>query len=87
MRLIDADAPKKYCRYCAFCFKADDFRCSNHPRGEQPHWNREQINRETRCKNFVLSDLGDVETGRQYARRKAKRRTVENGEHEQMRLF
>lgn len=30
---------KQYCRYCAFCFQADEneFRCSNHPKGEEPH--------------------------------------------------
>ena len=63
---------KKYCRYCVFCFEADDFRCSNHPDGKQPHWNEDQIKRETNCKNFELSDLGDVITGRQYKPRKPK---------------
>ena len=57
---------KQYCRYCAFCFEADDFRCSNHPKGLQPHWTREQINRPNNCHNFALSDLGDVETGKMY---------------------
>jgi len=54
----------QYCRYCAFCFEADDFRCSNHPRGEEPHWTEEQIKRVNHCKNFSLS--GDVITGREY---------------------
>ena len=57
---------KQYCRYCAFCFEADDFRCSNHPKGKQPHWSRAQINRLNHCPNFQLSDLGDVETGKPY---------------------
>lgn len=57
---------KQYCRYCAFCFEADDFRCSNHPKGKEPHWTRKQINRENHCRNFKLSDLGDVETEKQY---------------------
>ena len=57
---------KQYCRYCAHCFDADDFRCSNHPKGLQPHMTRAQINRPNKCKNYVLSELGDVETGRQY---------------------
>lgn len=57
---------KQYCRYCSFCFDADDFRCSNHPKGLQPHWTREQINRENHCPNFALSDLGDAETGKPY---------------------
>ena len=65
---------KQYCRYCAHCFQADEdeFRCSDHPKGEQPHWNRAQINRENHCPNFDLSDLGDVETGKQYTPRKEK---------------
>lgn len=60
---------KQYCRYCVFCFEADDFRCSNHPKGKQPHWERKDINRQNRCPNFELSDLGDVETGKQYKER------------------
>lgn len=57
---------KKYCRYCAFCFESDDFRCSNHPDGKQPHWTEEDIKKENHCKNFILSDLGCVITGRKY---------------------
>lgn len=58
---------KKYCRYCAHCFDGGgDFRCSDHPKGKEPHWTREQINRPTQCPNFALSELGDVETGKQY---------------------
>ena len=30
---------------------------------------RKQINRENHCPNFALSDLGDVETGKQYSPR------------------
>lgn len=64
---------KQYCRYCAHCFDAgDDFRCSDHPKGEQPHWSRAQINRENHCTNFALSELGDAETGKQYIPRKEK---------------
>lgn len=50
-----------------YCFDAgDDFRCSDHPKGLEPHWTREQINRPNRCPHFALSDLGDAETGRTY---------------------
>ena len=59
----------KYCRYCAFCFEADDFRCSNHPKGKQLHMTRAQINRPNKCPNFALSELGDVETGKPYVPR------------------
>ena len=63
---------KQYCRYCAFCFEADDFRCSNHPKGKQPHWTETQIKRENHCPNFALSE--DVITGRQYKPREHKER-------------
>lgn len=33
---------------------------------------REQINRENHCPNFALTDLGDVETGREYKPRQVK---------------
>lgn len=76
---------KQYCRYCSYCFQADEdeFRCSDHPKGEQPHWTREQINRANSCPNFDLSDLGDAETGRPYQPR-AEKRLVADG---QMTLF
>ena len=57
---------KQYCRYCSFCFDADEFRCSNHPEGKELRMSRAQINRENHCPNFALSDLGDVETGKPY---------------------
>lgn len=71
---------KQYCRYCAHCFESDDFRCSDHPKGLEPHWNRKQINRENHCPNFALSDLGDVETGKQY---NPRRKTTKDGNGEQ----
>ena len=63
---------KQYCRYCSHCFQADEneFRCSDHPKGKQPHWTRKQINRANYCPNFDLSELGDAETGAQYRPRK-----------------
>lgn len=79
---------KQYCRYCAHCFEADDFRCSDHPRGLEPHWNRQQINRENHCPNFALSDLGDVETGKQYRPRikGLKRRLIDYLDESQIKL-
>ena len=75
----------QYCRYCSYCFQADEneFRCSDHPKGEEPHWTRKQINRQNNCPNFDLSDLGDAETGEPYKPRKKKQ--GEAGE--QMNLF
>lgn len=75
---------KQYCRYCAFCFEADDFRCMNHPNGEEPHWTRTQINRENHCPNFVLSDLGDVETGKPYKPIAARKKPMPKPDYEQL---
>lgn len=61
---------RQYCRYCAFCFPADEYRCSNHPLGKEPHWTEKQIKQPNKCKNFALSD--DVITGRQYRPRHSK---------------
>lgn len=62
---------KQYCQYCAFCFDAgDEYRCSNHPKGEQPHWNEVQIKRANNCPNFALSDMGSIISGKEYKPRK-----------------
>lgn len=74
---------KQYCRYCAYCFEADDFRCSNHPDGKEPHWTREDINRLNHCHNFALSELGDVETGRMY---RPRTEAAQRGTQEQIRM-
>ena len=72
----------QYCRYCAFCFEADDFRCSNHPKDEQPHWTANQISRVNHCPNFALSDMGDVITGRPYKPRTGKPLKAYDGSEE-----
>lgn len=59
---------KQYCRYCAFCFEADDYRCSNHPLNEQPHWTEDDIKQENSCPNFIL--LNDIITGESYSEEK-----------------
>lgn len=74
---------KQYCRYCAHCFEADDFRCSDHPDGVEPHWTREQINRPNHCPNFAISELGDVETGKMY---RPRRGGTGRADFEQMRM-
>lgn len=75
---------KQYCRYCVFCFEADDFRCSNHPEGKQLHMTRAQVNRANHCPNFALSDLGDVETGKPYRARKFPNKKHGKREYEQI---
>lgn len=58
----------QYCRYCSFCFEGDGFFCSDK---EKPLDDAE-ILRVNHCKNFDLSPLGDVVTGRQYTPRQKK---------------
>ena len=65
----------QYCRYCAFCFEADDFRCSNHPKGKEPHWSEADIKRANRCPNFSLTD--DIITGREYRPREQRQKKPE----------
>lgn len=76
---------KQYCRYCSYCFVADDYRCSNHPEGKEPHWTEEDIKRENHCKNFALSDMGCVINGRKYQPRNNTRKPkTENDGFEQL---
>lgn len=61
----------KYCRYCAFCIVGDSYYCTC----KEKVLNR--VDRVTNCKEFVLSELGDVETGKQYKPREKKTVTEE----------
>ena len=65
---------KQYCRYCAFCFQADEneFRCSAEINGQQLYMTERDIKRPNKCPGFTLSELGDVITGRQYKPREKK---------------
>lgn len=65
---------KQYCRYCAFCFEADEFRCSAMPNGKELYMSEADIKRVNNCKYFSLSDNGDVITGRQYKPRNKPRK-------------
>ena len=48
-----------YCRYCSYCCYGDIYWCNKHDKSVNPK-------RATNCKDFHLSPLGCVETGRQY---------------------
>ena len=67
----------KYCRYCAYCISGDCFYCTC-KEIELKH-----INKSTNCKEFVLSEMGDVETGKQYKSRSTKEKQSED----QLKLF
>ena len=73
---------KQYCRYCAFCFQADEneFRCSAEINGQQLYMTRKQINRAKTCKEFKYCELGDVVTGKQYQPKQERRE--DNGQPE-----
>lgn len=70
---------RQYCRYCAFCFEADDYRCSAEINGQELHMDEKQISRANNCKEFKYCDLGDVITGRQYKPREKKEKR-DNGQ-------
>lgn len=59
----------QYCRYCAFAFEGDCFYC-----GElNKVLSDSQLKHTNNCAHYVLSELGDVESGRTYKSRKPKR--------------
>ena len=59
---------KQYCRYCAFCCYGDVPYCTDH----EQVLSESKLRHENTCKDFSLSDLGDVETGKPYSPRKVK---------------
>lgn len=73
---------KQYCRYCAFCFEGDGYFCSNEPNVVAKYMTEDQIKRANNCKDFALSDMGDVITGKQYKPREHHPKQIEG----QMRL-
>lgn len=60
---------KQYCRYCAHCFEGDAFYCGEH----DTFLSEAKIKRANQCKDFALSDLGDVITSKQYQPRDKRR--------------
>lgn len=51
---------KVYCRYCSFCILGDWYYCTFHDRVLK------RVDVPKLCKNYVESELGDVETGKKY---------------------
>ena len=56
----------KYCRYCSWCICGDPYYCGSRDK------TLNRVDRATNCKEFVESELGDVETGRMYTPRPRK---------------
>lgn len=50
----------KYCRYCAYCINGDCYYCTDHEKV------LDRVDRVTSCPDFVMSEFGDVDTGKQY---------------------
>ena len=50
----------KYCRYCAFCINGDAYYCTDRDKVLK------SVDRPTNCPDFVMSELGDVDTGKNY---------------------
>lgn len=61
----------KYCRYCSFCICGDWYYCT----AKEKVLRRVDVH--TNCSEFSLSELGDVETGRQYHPRKKRAKQSE----------
>lgn len=58
----------KYCRYCSFCLSGNGYYCNWH----EKELSSSQAYKPTNCNDFDLSELGCVDTGRQYKPRKKK---------------
>ena len=71
---------RKYCRYCAFFIFCDAYYCTEH---KEVLGNVKQV---TQCPDFVLSELGDVDTGKQYKPRKRDTSITPNADL-QLKLF
>ena len=70
----------KYCRYCAFCINGDVYYCTDRNKVLK------SVDRPTSCPDFVMSELGDVDTGKLYKPR-APHRTNNTAAVQQITLF
>lgn len=52
----------QYCRYCGYCFDGDAPFCT----AKEKVLSESELKRQNRCKDFWLSEFGDMLTGRQY---------------------
>ena len=59
---------KQYCRYCAYCISVDIIYCTYHKKELDCF----AVRRVNHCRDFILSEMGDCETGKQYRPRKPK---------------
>ena len=64
---------KQYCRYCGSCIFGDCYYCTD----KQRVLTESEVKRANHCDSFNLSDLGDVDTGKQYKPKEPKRKQCE----------
>lgn len=57
---------KQYCRYCAFCIPHRDYDRYYYCTDGEREITYAQSRKANKCENFALSDLGDVDTGKEY---------------------
>lgn len=65
---------RKYCRYCAHCICGDAYYCTEFDKVLN------DVKSAVSCSGFVLSELGDVDTGKQYAPRKTSVITTQSSD-------
>ena len=53
---------RQYCRHCAFCINPDPYYCTLH----EKEMTESYVKHTNNCKDFALSELGDVDTGKKY---------------------
>lgn len=52
----------QYCRYCAFCVNGDSYYCALKEELLRPSY----VKHTNKCKGYIQSSLGDVDSGRKY---------------------
>lgn len=65
---MNQEVKTQYCRYCAHCIYGDVLYCTDHDEVMSDR----KVRMVNHCKDFALSDMGDVFTGRPYTPRKGK---------------
>lgn len=53
---------RKYCRYCCYAVSGNGYYCTFY----EKELTEKKMKQTNTCKNFCMSDLGDVDTGRKY---------------------
>lgn len=71
---------KQYCKFCCRCFLGDVYYCNAFDKVLTDSG----IKHPNNCKEFILSEFGDVDTGKPYKPRERKEPDIDEN---QMKLF